>query len=197
MSKWINDKDGYLIHHKTGIPQHRSVHIEHYGRPPKGWHIHHCNCDKLDNRPANLVALSPKHHNDLHAEMRELRRTFTREDIIAFPRYERELSLAWRIEDEIARKKREIAAMEQQLETSLGVVTKFKTGVKAHKKKEKRKRKQRKQQAKKQAASDPSPPKLSKPRVAPSPYVLRRGPVDKSGPANDIEAILAKRPAAS
>lgn len=195
MSKWIKDSDGYLIHHKTGIPQHRSVYIQSYGRPPKGWHIHHCNYNKLDNSPINLIALSPKHHYDLHQEMREIHRTFTREDILAFPRYDRELSLAWRLEDEINRKKREIAEMEQQLEKSLGVITKFKTGAKANKKKEKRKRKQRKQQAKKQATS-PEPLRLLKPRSSPSPYGYRgRSHIDKSGPANDIATILAKKDA--
>lgn len=43
--------------------EHRIVWAKFHNRCiPKGWHIHHLNGVRTDNRPENLVALAPKNH---------------------------------------------------------------------------------------------------------------------------------------
>lgn len=49
-------KDGY-------VPEHIWAWEQSNGKPlPNGWHVHHLNGVKDDNRPANLVALPSKKH---------------------------------------------------------------------------------------------------------------------------------------
>jgi predicted RNA-binding Zn-ribbon protein involved in translation (DUF1610 family) len=46
------------------IAEHRLVWEQAHGKPlPKGWHIHHLNGVRTDNRPANLVALPSRKHS--------------------------------------------------------------------------------------------------------------------------------------
>jgi len=47
---------------------HRAVWIDAHGEIPDGYHIHHKNHDKSDNRPANLQCMSASDHSMLHAE---------------------------------------------------------------------------------------------------------------------------------
>ena len=56
---------GYLIT-DTGESWHRIVYEQHYGKPRKGWHVHHINRDSLDNRPENLIALPEYLHKRAH-----------------------------------------------------------------------------------------------------------------------------------
>ena len=47
-------------------PEHRIVWEQANGPIPKGWHVHHLNGIKDDNRLENLVVLSPKDHHTQH-----------------------------------------------------------------------------------------------------------------------------------
>lgn len=70
-SRCIN-RGGYIAminpnpHHKKGytyILEHRFVWEQSHGKIPKGWHVHHFNGIKTDNRLENLVALPPAKHD--------------------------------------------------------------------------------------------------------------------------------------
>lgn len=58
------DKNGYVLITVEGkrIPEHRLVWEHHNGPIPKGWHVHHINGIKDDNRIENLQAMSVKEH---------------------------------------------------------------------------------------------------------------------------------------
>ncbi len=45
---------------------HRSIYEHHHGKIPKGYHVHHINGDKGDNRIENLEALTHKEHFGKH-----------------------------------------------------------------------------------------------------------------------------------
>lgn len=45
---------------------HRVVWEEHHGPIPEGYHVHHKNGDKRDNRIENLEVLSPQDHSEHH-----------------------------------------------------------------------------------------------------------------------------------
>jgi len=52
------------------IPEHLLVWEEHHRCSlPKGWQIHHLNGIPDDNRPSNLVALSPAKHRGAHTRL--------------------------------------------------------------------------------------------------------------------------------
>lgn len=53
---------------------YRKVYIEAYGKPPKGWCIHHCDMNKDNNDPDNLIAISRGLHNAWHRVERFLER---------------------------------------------------------------------------------------------------------------------------
>ncbi len=50
--------------------EHRLIWEEAHGPIPKGWHVHHLNGIKDDNRLENLLALSPKNHHSQHEAYR-------------------------------------------------------------------------------------------------------------------------------
>lgn len=63
--------DGYLVTTFYGVQTyvHRLAYlIEHGELPPKGWHVHHKDGNKLNNHPSNLEALSPEEHHRIHQE---------------------------------------------------------------------------------------------------------------------------------
>ncbi len=68
--KFYQDKTtGYWI--STDYPRiraHRWVWTFHYGTPPKGYHVHHKNEDKSDNRIENLDLLSAQKHYYHHLD---------------------------------------------------------------------------------------------------------------------------------
>lgn len=66
----FTDPDGYVIERRAGrmARQHRQVWERHRGPIPPGWHVHHVNGKKSDNRLSNLRAVSPKDHARVHAE---------------------------------------------------------------------------------------------------------------------------------
>ncbi|MES2320161.1 MAG: HNH endonuclease signature motif containing protein [Pseudomonadota bacterium] len=66
--------DGYVLIH-VGRQKKQYEHIliaeKALGRPiPKGYVVHHINCNKQDNRPNNLLVCSHAYHLALHARMR-------------------------------------------------------------------------------------------------------------------------------
>jgi len=46
---------------------HRAVWEAGHGPIPEGWHVHHRDGDRENNAPANLEALSPAAHAEIHA----------------------------------------------------------------------------------------------------------------------------------
>ena len=58
-SKWKVNKDGY-VYCSYGM-LHRLL-----MGSPEGKHVHHKNCNKLDNRKQNLQVLSPSEHSRIH-----------------------------------------------------------------------------------------------------------------------------------
>lgn len=46
---------------------HRLVWEQHNGQIPDGWHVHHINGDKLDNRIENLMVIDEPTHHKIHA----------------------------------------------------------------------------------------------------------------------------------
>lgn len=59
------NKNGYEI---TALRQlvHRLVSCEHDGKIPKGWHVHHCDGNKLNNNIDNLVQIPEVLHVAIH-----------------------------------------------------------------------------------------------------------------------------------
>lgn len=51
--------------------EHRLIWEQAHGPIPKGWHVHHLNGIKDDNRLENLIAVSPKSHHSQHEAYRE------------------------------------------------------------------------------------------------------------------------------
>lgn len=66
----------YLIHDLVAIyqlQQHGYIGTFIPDKPQK-WVVHHINMNKLDARPANLVAMPEKIHNRMHAKLAEISR---------------------------------------------------------------------------------------------------------------------------
>lgn len=57
---------------KKKIPNYRKLYCEYHGLTeiPKGYHVHHKNKKRWDNRKENLILLSAKEHMSLHAKHR-------------------------------------------------------------------------------------------------------------------------------
>lgn len=65
MEKYYNSA-GYETDGKRGPLTHRRVCRESHGDWPGGWHVHHVNGKKNDNRPENLIALPSALHVFVH-----------------------------------------------------------------------------------------------------------------------------------
>lgn len=48
------------------ISEHKLKYEKKYGPVPEGKIIHHINGNKLDNRPKNLIAVTPQEHYKIH-----------------------------------------------------------------------------------------------------------------------------------
>lgn len=71
------NNNGYYVLKKSNqiyISLHRKVYEKYNGEIPKGWEIHHKDCNKRNNDPSNLVALSSSQHRLLHEELRRKER---------------------------------------------------------------------------------------------------------------------------
>jgi len=64
---------------KRKIPNYRKLYCEYHGLDeiPKGYHIHHKNRKRWDNRKENLVMMKAEAHMSLHARHRRPARTTT------------------------------------------------------------------------------------------------------------------------
>lgn len=65
------DQRGYFFHRRadgTTLSLHRDVWERERGKIPDGWHVHHKNEDKGDNRIENLECLSAQEHMLLHGQ---------------------------------------------------------------------------------------------------------------------------------
>jgi len=92
-SRW---KGGIRLHPRGYIevkaPEHHRAHTNgyvyehiliweqtHNQQLPEGWHVHHVNGIRSDNRPQNLVALPPAKHRIKHKSISDIRKQRIRE----------------------------------------------------------------------------------------------------------------------
>lgn len=54
------------VRHKKN--DYRKIYEEHYGKIPKGHHIHHIDFNPLNNSIENLIALTPEDHAKIHID---------------------------------------------------------------------------------------------------------------------------------
>lgn len=52
-------------HKKAGV-NYRKIYESHYGKIPKGYHIHHIDGDPFNNDITNLMCVSPEEHGEIH-----------------------------------------------------------------------------------------------------------------------------------
>lgn len=66
-------KDGYKMLNFDGkqIMEHRHIWIKHNCNIPKGYHIHHIDGDKLNNKIENLQLMKNSDHQKLHNQPRD------------------------------------------------------------------------------------------------------------------------------
>lgn len=68
MADYHVTRKGYHRNNRTGIFEHVEVWERHHGQSvPEGLQIHHIDGDKLNNDPANLIALTPTEHKRVHS----------------------------------------------------------------------------------------------------------------------------------
>ncbi|MCA1806697.1 MAG: HNH endonuclease [Actinobacteria bacterium] len=73
---WRQNKQGYYYCYESGakLYRHRAVYEQHHGPIPEGYYVHHKNGVKGDDRPENLMVVTPKGHKRYHPRER-LQRT--------------------------------------------------------------------------------------------------------------------------
>lgn len=71
--------NGYKIIGK--VANYRLIYISAHGKPPKGWHIHHIDCNKANDKLENLIALPELIHRAVHSKGNELSRYLTRKEV--------------------------------------------------------------------------------------------------------------------
>lgn len=79
------NKDGYyVIRHSSQIytSLHRKIYEKYNGDIPRNWEVHHKDCDKTNNSPENLIALSKSQHRLLHEQLRRNKRAHKKSKVI-------------------------------------------------------------------------------------------------------------------
>ena len=73
---FLNNNGYYVIKRSNQIyvSLHREIYKKYNGEIPEGWEIHHKDCNKTNNSPENLVALSSSQHRLLHEQIRREKR---------------------------------------------------------------------------------------------------------------------------
>lgn len=68
------DKQGYRVFVINGVREyeHRLVWEKYNGEIPKGYHIHHINGNKQDNRIENLMLIDSSKHSSFHSKNNNL-----------------------------------------------------------------------------------------------------------------------------
>jgi hypothetical protein len=88
--------------------EHRVVWEEAHGPIPPGYHVHHVNGDKRDNRLENLALVTPQEHRHLHGatkatltvdDVREIRRRYAAGGVI-----QRELGAEYGVQQAVVSK---------------------------------------------------------------------------------------------
>lgn len=77
---YLDKQKGYWI--STTSPRtraHQWIWFNHHGKQPKGYHLHHKNGDKSDNRIDNLELISASRHSSIHMQCPE-RKKFAAEN---------------------------------------------------------------------------------------------------------------------
>jgi len=59
-------KNGYHCFENDGVPVHRRIYEQEHGIIEYGYHIHHLNRVKTDNRISNLISIPASFHKWLH-----------------------------------------------------------------------------------------------------------------------------------
>lgn len=63
-----DDCTGYYLNSTLRVRLHRAVYEYYYGAIPDGYHVHHIDHDKTNNKPENLCAMPEVIHHELHAK---------------------------------------------------------------------------------------------------------------------------------
>ena len=66
-----DDKTGYYLNSTIRKRLHRYIWEKEVGKIPKGYHVHHINGNKADNRIDNLSLMTASGHERFHAEEQE------------------------------------------------------------------------------------------------------------------------------
>lgn len=77
-SVWINS-NGYKESSKGLI--HRIAYFHYHPKVPKIFHVHHIDCNKMNNELANLIAIPSELHSFVHREILRIGRNLTRAEI--------------------------------------------------------------------------------------------------------------------
>lgn len=75
---------------RAGVRLHRKVYADLHGPIPKGYDVHHCDANRSNNEPENLVLMAEGKHKSLHAstpERREMSRRCVRFAIAKAPEW--------------------------------------------------------------------------------------------------------------
>jgi len=78
----IIDEDGYKVSPRGAI--HRIAYFHYHPSTPRKWHVHHIDCNKLNNSLDNLIALPPEVHFFIHNEIARTKRIITRPEFQAY-----------------------------------------------------------------------------------------------------------------
>lgn len=134
----------------NGQFEHRVVCTKEHGPIPKDWHVHHCDHDKLNNHPDNLIALPPAMHERVHSKDQSLGRCQTRAELL--PEQEGHLEFLKRALDQLVRYRKAALEIEDQVRARFmgknwgkETTAEFKARKRAKKQKKATKKKQKKQ----------------------------------------------------